>query len=189
VAVVWGADAASLSALRAGGAQVRRALADQGPYAGGRPFAALVIGAADLDPGRVHGAEVWAWRAEEHVPLPGPAEVAVAMVSLMRRRPGTSPAEFAAHWTGRHGPLALRRHVGLADYHQFVVTTSLTPEVAPEIDGIALLGFSTRADFEMRFFDSDEGRAEIMEDVARFMDRPGHETTLVGPDGAAPPPG
>jgi hypothetical protein len=46
-----------------------------------------------------------------------------------------------------------------------------------------VLGFATRTDFETRFFDSDEGRAEIMEDVARFMDRPGPETTLVGPAG------
>jgi hypothetical protein len=54
---------------------------------------------------------------------------------------------------------------------------------------VAVLGFSTRSDFETRFFDSDEGRAEIMEDVARFMGRPGRETTLVGPTGGARPPG
>ncbi len=87
---------------------------------------------------------------------------------------------FARHWTERHAPLALRRHVGLADYHQYVVTETLTMGTPP-IDGVARLGFVTRADFDERFFDSDEGRAEIMADVARFMDRPGPETTLVGP--------
>ena len=102
------------------------------------------------------------------------------MVSLMRRRPGSTVHDFVTHWTERHTPLALRRHVGLADYHQFVVRETLTPRT-PAVDGIAQLGFRTRADFETRFFDSDEGRAEIMADVARFMDRPGPETTLVGP--------
>jgi uncharacterized protein (TIGR02118 family) len=135
------------------------------------------------------GAEVLAWRVEEHVPKVGdPAACAVAMVSLMRRRPGSTPAEFAEHWTTRHAPLALRRHVGLADYHQYVVTGALTAG-APEVDGVAVLGFLTRADFDTRFFDSDEGRAEIMADVARFMDRPGPETTLVGPPGPPGAPG
>ncbi len=89
-------------------------------------------------------------------------------------------AAFARHWTERHAPLALRRHVGLADYHQYVVTETLTGNTPP-IDGVARLGFVTRTDFDERFFDSEEGRDEIMADVARFMDHPGHETTLVGP--------
>ena len=103
-----------------------------------------------------------------------------AMVSLMRCYPGLSHAEFADHWTQRHAPLALRRHAGLEDYRQHVVDETLTADT-PEIDGVAVLGFVTRAEFDDRFFDSDAGRAEIMEDVARFMDRPGPETTLVGP--------
>ena len=41
-----------------------------------------------------------------------------------------------------------------------------------DIDGIAELHFATRDDFEQRFFDSDAGRAVIMEDVARFMSNP-----------------
>jgi len=189
VVVVWEPDPSALGAAGAAGAEVRAAVGDQGPYAGGSPFGAIVVGGAGLDPAAVPGATVWAWRVEEHVPRLGPDDCAVAMISLMRRRPGTTPREFAAHWTERHAPLALRRHVGLADYHQFVVVEPLTPDVAPEIDGVALLGFVTRSDFETRFFDSDEGRAEIMEDVARFMGRPGKETTLVGPAGPAGPPG
>lgn len=177
-------------ALGGPGLVVRHAIADQGPYGRGDPFDAFVVvpdGAA-VDP-RTFGDAVMAWRVEEQVPRAGdPAACAVAMVSLMRRRPGSTPAEFAGHWTTRHAPLALRRHVGLADYHQYVVTETLTP-ATPEIDGVAVLGFLTRDDFDTRFFDSDEGRAEIMADVARFMDRPGPETTLVGPPGPQRPPG
>jgi uncharacterized protein (TIGR02118 family) len=189
VVAVWDPEPAALTAVAASGAAVHRALADQGPYARGTPFGALVVGDADLDPAAVVGGTIWAWRVEEHVPRRGAADCAVGMVSLMRRRPGTTHAEFATHWTQRHGPLALRRHVGLAGYHQFVVVEQSVPAGAPEIDGVALLGFATRSDFETRFFDSDEGRAEILEDVARFMDRPGRETTLVGPAEPPRPPG
>jgi uncharacterized protein (TIGR02118 family) len=179
VAAVWDPDPARLAELIADGTAVHPMLLDQGPYARGTPFGAFVVGAADLDPAGA-GGTVWAWRVDEHVPRQGPPDCAVAMVSLMRRRPGSTPEEFVAHWTQRHAPLALSRHVGLADYHQFVVRETLA-EGAAEIDGIAQLGFRTRVDFETRFFDSDAGRAEIMADVARFMDRPGSETTLVGP--------
>lgn len=187
VAAVRGPDP---DALRAPGLVVRHAVADQGVYGRGDPFDAFVVVpagvAVDL---RTFGADVMAWRVEEHVPIAGdPGACAVAMVSLMRRRPGSTAAEFADHWTTKHAPLARRRHVGLADYHQYVVTETLTTGT-PEIDGVAVLGFATRSDFDTRFFDSDEGRAEIMADVARFMDRPGPETTLVGPPGVVAPPG
>lgn len=187
VAAVWGPDP---GALGAPGLVVRAAVSDR-PYTRGTPFDALVIvpdGVQPVDPSGL-GDRVYAWTVEEHVPRAGdPAACAVTMVSLMRRRPGSTPAGFAEHWTTRHAPLALRRHVGLADYHQYVVRDTLTADT-PEIDGVAVLGFLTRADFDTRFFDSDEGRAEIMEDVVRFMDRPGPEGTLVGPPGPWSPPG
>ena len=182
VAAVWDADATVIAGL-GDGIEVRRAVEDQGFYANAAQFDAFVVGAsvdgapdlADL------GARVWAWRVSEQVPKNGTGSRAVAMVSLMRRNPSMDHAEFVTHWTESHAPLALRRHIGLADYRQFVVDETLTAET-PEIDGIAVLGFATRGDFDDRFFDSDAGRAEIMDDVARFMDRPGRETTLVGPN-------
>ena len=126
------------------------------------------------------GARVFAWSVDETVVIDAHAVPALTMVSLMRRRPTLTRDEFVAHWLDRHAPLAKRRHVGLVDYRQWVVAHTATTDT-PTIDGIALLGFASRTDFETRFFDSDEGRAEIMEDVGRFMDRPGPETTLVGP--------
>jgi uncharacterized protein (TIGR02118 family) len=187
VAAVWEPDPDRLAEFANHGAAIHPALVDQGPYARGTPFGAFVVGAADLDPSSA-GARVWAWRVDEFVPRSGPPHCAVAMVSLMRRRPGSTREDFVRHWTERHAPRALRRHVGLADYHQFVVRETLT-EGSAEIDGVAHLGFLTRTDFETRFFDSDAGRAEIMGDVARFMDRPGPETTLVGPADRTDPPG
>jgi uncharacterized protein (TIGR02118 family) len=178
ISVVW---EPSVVWRPARGLTVRDAVADQGPYAHGTPFGRLVIGDDAGSPSDL-GTRVWSWRTEEFVPIAGPDACEVAMVSLMRRRPDLTRNQFAGHWRERHAPLARRRHVGLADYHQYVVFETLT-SATPEIDGVALLGFRTRADFEERFFDSDEGRNEIMEDVGRFMDRPGPETTLVGPPG------
>ena len=181
VAAVWHADATLIAGL-GDGVDVRRAIEDQGFYANSAQFDGFVAGRSGHWPDAlsVLGRRVWAWRVTEHVPKIGTQSCAVAMVSLMRRNPSLDHDEFVAHWTERHAPLALRRHVGLADYRQYVVDETLTAET-PEIDGIAVLGFATRADFDDRFFDSDAGRAEILDDVARFMDRPGRETTLVGP--------
>ena len=189
IAALWGPDAEALRATEPGWS--RPALEDQGPYASGTPFNLLVggAGAAPTMDWSVLGQRVFAWTVEETAVINSgfgsPPEV--TMVSLMRRNPAMDHAEFVAHWLDCHAPLAKRRHIGLTDYRQCVVTETLTldtSEIATsEIDGVALLGFSSRHDFDTRFFDSDEGRAEIMADVARFMDRPGPETTLVGPPG------
>jgi uncharacterized protein (TIGR02118 family) len=101
------------------------------------------------------------------------------MVSLMRRHPDLTHAEFVEHWTEHHAPLALAHHVGLHDYSQLVVVAPLLPG-AEVVDGIAVLGFRSRHDFETQFFDDDEGRRVILEDVRRFMAGPGPDTTLVG---------
>ena len=189
LAVVWGPDRDAVGAVGAMSGWVRHRLDDQGPYARGNPFD-LVLGGPGPAPGvewSTLGARVLAWTVADWRVLEVTESASVTMVSLMRRTPAMTHDEFVTHWRERHAPLALRRHVGLVDYHQCVVTETLTPDrvdsPVPEIDGVALLGFATRKDFEIRFFDSDEGRAEIMEDVARFMDRPGPETTLVGPPG------
>jgi hypothetical protein len=187
VAAVWAPAPRSRGAA---GLVVRAAVADQGPYARGDPFDAFVLvpDGVDVEPGLL-GARVLAWQVDEHVPRAGdPSACAVATVSLMRRRPDTTTAQFVGHWTTRHAPLALRRHLGLADYHQYVVREPVTPGSAG-IDGVAVLGFLTPTDFDTRFVDSDEGRSEIKAEVARFMDRPGPETTLVGPPGPVTPPG
>jgi len=187
LAVVWDPK---MDVVGTTSAWVRRRLDDQGPDARGNPFD-LLIGGSGVVPDVVWsalGARVLAWATDEWTVLAAAAAPSVTMASLMRRNPAITHEDFVNHWRDRHAPLALRRHVGLIDYRQLVVTRTLTADT-PEIDGIALLGFATRGDFETRFFDSDDGRAEIMQDVARFMDRPGPETTLIEPPGASRCPG
>jgi uncharacterized protein (TIGR02118 family) len=139
-----------------------------------------------VDPHRVITAE----RAgPDGEPAPG-----VKMVSFMRRAEGLSHEQFVRHWIENHTPLAQRHHIGLWNYTQNVVRRAFTPGGAA-IDGVAELHFRTRADFETKFFDSDEGRAVILADVKRFMMPPSPETALMrelplkSAGAAAPPSG
>ncbi len=181
---------------------VNLAEADQGPYARDPDAHGLVpncdaliaLGldrAHDLDdvPERdlLYGLsrQVEVWRVDRHRPIvwtrswpDGEMAPGVKMVSFMQRADGTTHEQFVRHWTERHTPLAQRHHVGLWNYTQNVVRRAYTPG-GSAFDGIAELHFRTRDDFVDRFFDSDEGRAVILADVKRFMNRPRPETSLM----------
>ncbi len=47
------------------------------------------------------------------------------------------------------------------------------------VDGIAELRFRNRDDFEHRFYDSDEGRDIIRQDVKQFIARPSGQAALM----------
>ena len=102
----------------------------------------------------------------------------VKLVSFMRRAEGLNHEQFVRHWSEQHTPLALEHHPGLWNYTQLVVRRAYTPG-GRDIDGIAELHFASRDDFDNRFFDSDDGRQVIMDDVARFMARPGSGSGLM----------
>jgi hypothetical protein len=53
---------------------------------------------------------------------------------------------------------------------QNVVVEPITAE-APAVDGIAELHFRSIADLRDRFYDSDEGRQIVADDVSAFLDR------------------
>ena len=181
---------------------VNLATADQGMYAR-KPDADgltanvdgfVMLGleqAHDLDdlPGRddlyrlARRVDVWRVRSDhpktyERTWPDGSEAPGVKLVSFMRRAEGLNHEQFVRHWTENHGPLARRHHIGLWNYTQNVVRRALTPG-GEAIDGVAELHFRTRADFENKFFDSDEGRAVILADVKRFMMPPSKETALM----------
>lgn len=188
VAAIWEPDRSALESL--GDVDVRYALDDQGRYAAGHPFGAFVRGVVPVEAGALAalGGLVWAWRVQEHDRRVAVSPCPVTMVALMRRRPDLDRAAFVEHWLTLHAPLALRHHAGLADYRQCVVAEPLLAG-GEEVDGVALLGFAGRDDLETRFYDSDEGRRVIGDDVRRFMAGPGVDTTLLGPPEACPAPG
>ncbi|MBM3675293.1 MAG: hypothetical protein FJW88_10170 [Actinobacteria bacterium] len=198
LAAIWDPDGQALAELRGDGLTVQRALDDQGRYGAGRPFGVLLRGEDPVAPAALRslGSRVRAWRVEEHAPRTATEACAVTMTALMRRHPDLDHAGFVEHWLYRHRPLALAHHEGLADYRQCVVVEALITggeagdyEVDDEVDGVARLGFATRADLDHRFYDSDEGRRVIGEDVRRFMAGPGPDTTLLGPPERVAAPG
>lgn len=125
------------------------------------------------------------WRVDPHRQIAwerdwpdGREAPGIKMVSFMRRAEGLTHEQFVRHWTERHTPLAKQHHPGLWNYTQNLVRRAFTPG-GNAIDGIAELHFRSHDDFEERFFDSDEGRALILEDCKRFMAKPGNEAALM----------
>jgi uncharacterized protein (TIGR02118 family) len=168
---------------------------DQGPYANGDPVDLVItLGlerAHDLDdvPSRgvlyASAREVNVWRVDPRHPKTwertwpdGEFAPGVKMVSFMRRAEGLTHEQFVRHWTENHAPLACTHHVGLWNYTQNVVRRAYTPGGAA-IDGVAELHFRSRESFDTEFFDSDDGRAAIMQDVKRFMAKPGGNAALM----------
>src|SRR5436309_2518445 len=88
------------------------------------------------------------------------ARPGIERIVFIKRLPLLSHEEFADHWLTRHTPLARRHHPGMCRYVQNLVTGTVTPG-APEVDGIAELGFASRADMEQRMYDSPRGRDVI----------------------------
>ena len=129
---------------------------------------------AELDVDRLTGGRpATGYRVEERLQwdhaLDGPAPVGVTRISFVRRRPDLTRERFADHWTNVHAALARRHHPALWRYVQNVVVAPLTPD-APEIDGIAELGFRSIEEMSARMYDSPEGAAVIRADVDRFID-------------------
>jgi len=168
--------------------------ADQGPFAGPPCDVLIELGlrrAQDLDdlPDRhdlyAIAREVNVFRVDPHRVIEwertwpdGEYAPGVKYVSFVRRADALSHGQFVRHWSEVHASLAQAHHVGLADYTQNVVRATYTPGGAG-IDGVAELRFRTRADFEDRFYDSEEGKAIIRADVKKFIGRSGISPTLM----------
>ncbi|MEO8541830.1 MAG: EthD domain-containing protein [bacterium] len=86
---------------------------------------------------------------------------------LALRHPQMTHEQFADYWGGQHAPLALKIHIGMWRYTRNVVSKALTAD-APDWDGMAILHFRSAFDLRERFYDSEEGRAAIAADVAKF---------------------
>lgn len=167
---------------------------DQGRYAGPPCDALIELGlgrAQDLDdlPSRHElyaiAREVNVFRVDPHPVITrartwpdGEYAPGVKYVSFVHRAEAISHQQFVRHWAEVHAPIAKAHHIGLAGYTQNVVRSTYTPGGAG-IDGVAELAFASRADFEERFYDSDEGKAIIRADVAQFIGRSGISPTLM----------
>lgn len=122
-------------------------------------------------------AEVDAYLVDERVRIDydrdwpdGVESPGVCRISFVRAAPGLTRDEMASHWGDIHWPIAKVRHPALYRYVQNVVIEPVTAD-APEVDGIAELHFRTIEDLRDRFYDSEEGKAIVADDVRQFLDR------------------
>jgi uncharacterized protein (TIGR02118 family) len=92
-------------------------------------------------------------------------------IAFVRRAAGLTREEFADHWTTVHAPLAREHHPVLVRYVQNIVIEPITAG-APEVDGIAELGFRSLKDVNQRMYDSPAGAQIIRRDIQRFLDVP-----------------
>ncbi len=119
--------------------------------------------------GALHGFEVTEETKKEYDRdwPDGERSPGIKSIYIARRAKDMTQAQYAAYWSDRHGPLALRIHIGMWRYTQNVVVSSMS-EGAPHFDGFALLHFRTGEDLRERFYIDDAGRAAIAEDVEKF---------------------
>jgi uncharacterized protein (TIGR02118 family) len=129
-------------------------------------------------------ADAEAYRVEERPQWDQGGE-RVNRVAFVRRAPGMTREQFADHWTNVHSPLARKHHPVLVRYVQNIVVENLTPD-APEVDGIAELGFRSVHDVHERMYDSPAGAEIIRRDVRRFLDVPAGWRMLARREAARP---
>ena len=133
----------------------------------------------DLGPAHVYLVECRRLKAYPRTWPDGARTPGVEMLACVRRASGIAPERFDAHWRERHGPLALRHHVGMWEYRQERVCAVLSSG-SPEFDGIGVLGFPSAAEYLHRLYDSPEGLRAISDDLAGFVDLARTESLFTG---------
>lgn len=108
------------------------------------------------------------WVQKENRKRAGPARSPGVKYLVQCRFFDDLPASAAQRSWAHHVKLALRVHVGMDIYIRNWIDASLTPG-APRVDGVGELHFPTVADMRERWFCSDHGRGEIVQDIGHFL--------------------
>ncbi len=104
----------------------------------------------------------------------------IRLISLLKRKPGTTHHEFLDHWITVHGPLIAKssaaRYVTRYEQHPsaWPPPGSATPE--PEWDGVTIQEFASVSAFWAHTAEPDF--AEMQADIATFLDTSALQWTL-----------
>lgn len=102
---------------------------------------------------------------DRQVVVPGERSPGIKYIGRLSFHPDL-PASAARRSWDIHVPLALRVHVGMDKYvRNWIVDASRGRPAG----GIAELNFPTLDDMLTRYFDSDRGKEEIMQDISHFV--------------------
>ena len=117
----------------------------------------------------------------------------IQLITMLKRKPGTTHDEFLTHWHDQHGPLI--RRLSAANYvRRYEQHASIWPPEGsnmpePTYDGVTIQWFDTADDFYAHTMEPDQ--AEMFEDVKRFLDTSAlhwticEEPTVVIPEDAS----
>ena len=96
----------------------------------------------------------------------------IRLISLLRRKPGTSHDEFLAYWRGTHGPLIANSSAAryVRRYEQLPAAWPVPGSGAPEPDwdGVTVQEFDSIDAFWAHTAEGDF--PAMQEDIARFLD-------------------
>ena len=96
----------------------------------------------------------------------------IQLITMLKRKPGTTHDEFLAHWHNVHGPLIRRlstaKYVRRYEQHASIWPTSGSKMPEPAYDGVTTQMFDSVEAFWKHLGEPDQ--AEMMVDVASFLD-------------------
>ncbi len=96
----------------------------------------------------------------------------IQLVTMLKRKPGTTHEEFLTYWRDHHGPLITRlssaRYVRRYEQHPSIWPPAGSGMDEPMYDGVTIQWFDSADDFYAHVMEPDQ--AEMMEDIARFLD-------------------
>jgi uncharacterized protein (TIGR02118 family) len=96
----------------------------------------------------------------------------VRLVTLLKRKEGTTHEEFLAHWHDRHGPLiaasSAARYVRRYEQHPAVWPPAGSGLPEPAFDGVTIQEFDSVEAFLAHLAEPDT--PAMLDDVARFLD-------------------
>ena len=96
----------------------------------------------------------------------------IQLITMLKRKPGTTHEQFLEYWRGTHGPLVMSlsaaSYVRRYEQHASVWPPEGSKMPEPMYDGVTIQWFDSADDFYSHTLEPDQ--AEMFEDVKRFLD-------------------
>ena len=96
----------------------------------------------------------------------------VKLISLLKRKPGTTHEEFLAYWRDIHGPLiagsSAAQYVSRYEQHPTAWPAPGSRQPEPEYDGVTIQWFESTEAFYGHMSESDFG--DMIADTKKFLD-------------------
>ena len=104
----------------------------------------------------------------------------IRLITLLKRKPGTTHDEFLQHWLQVHGPLiansSAARYVLRYEQHPTPWPSVDSGQAEPEWDGVTIQEFESVESFWQHTAEPDF--PAMLEDIARFLDPDALQWTL-----------